>query len=188
MIRPLFALLLALSVSACVNQPMGMPQASMATVDKIRTSVIAPVNVGSFVPAASLTGSKDKSVGIRALTLTSPIDGSFAKYFGKTLEVNLQAAGKFDTKAPLTLQGVLTDSDVSAGMDTGTAKLGAKISLVQNGTTLFEKQLTVDDKWPGAFIGAIAIPEAANHYTALYDSLVQKLFSDSDFLTAAKAK
>jgi len=187
-LRPLAALLLALGVCGCVGQPMGMPQASTATVEKLRAADIAPLRIGSFVPAPAVAGSKDKSMGIRALTLTSPVEGSFAKYLGKTLEVNLQAAGKFDANAPLSLQGVLTDNDDSAGIDIGTAKLGAKFTLVKDGATLFEKQLNVDDKWDGAFIGAVAIPDAANHYSALYDSLTLKLLTDSDFLAAAKAK
>ena len=187
-LRPLAALLLALGVCGCASQPMGMPQASMTTVEKLRASDIAPLHVGTFVPGPAVAGSKDKSMGIRALTLSSPIEGSFAKYLGKTIEVNLKAAGKFDANAPLILQGVLTDNDDSAGIDVGTAKLGAKFTLVKNGGTLFEKQLNVDDKWEGAFIGAVAIPDAANHYSALYDSLTLKLVTDADFLAAAKAK
>lgn len=36
----------------------------------------------------------------------------------------------------------------------------------------------------GAFTGAVAIPDALNHYSALYAALADKLFADPEFRAA----
>ena len=65
--------------------------------------------------------------------------------------------------------------------------LGARFSLLKDGKPVFDRALEVEVTWTSTFIGAEAIPDAANHYTLLYDQLTLKLFADPDFKAAAKA-
>lgn len=176
-----------LSVGGC-TAPMGMPQPALSTIEKIRTADIPSMRVGNFVPAPAISGSKDRSVSFRAHSMTSPVDGSFAKYLGKTIELNLKASGKFDANSPLVLDGVLTENDVSTPIETSSGVLGAKFKLTKSGSTIFEKQLEIREQWQSSFIAAYAVPDSMNHYTSLYDKLTLKLFADSDFLAAFKTK
>ena len=109
-----------------------------------------------------------------------------AKYLGNALENDLRMGGKLDPKADLVLEGLLTASDLDTGMDTGKGNLGAKFSLKRDGKSIFEKDLSVQAQWDSSFVGAVAIPEAINQYTALYDKLATALFTDSDFKAAVK--
>jgi hypothetical protein len=185
-LRNLVVALIAVGLAGCVTQPMGTPQPSMTTLEQLRSSNLPAMNVGTFAPAPGL--SNDQSMHIRGLTLVSPFDKSFALYLGKTIEADLSAAGKFDAASDLVLNGVLTRNDVDAPIGTGTGALGAKFSLSRAGTIIFERDLAVDAKWDSAFLGAIAIPEAANHYSELYDMLARSLFSNADFVAAATKK
>ena len=188
--RPLGSMLivaLGLLAAGCTAQ-MGMPQASLSTIEKVRSPDIAVMRVGNFVPVPALAGAKDKSMSLRADSLTSPVDDSFAKYLGRTIEVNLKAAGKYDANSPLVLDGILTESDVRTPFGTSSGELGAKFTLVKSGSTVFEKHIEVTDQWESSVIAAIAVPDSINHYTALFDKLTAELFTDKDFVTALKTK
>ena len=180
----LIVALTGFALSACAQQ-MGSPQPSMSTLDAVRSSDIPAMRVGTFAPAPTLPASKDKSIGSRAVTLEPP-GGSLAKYLGNALENDLRMGGKLDPKADLVLEGLLTASDLDTGMDTGKGNLGAKFSLKRDGKSIFEKDLSVQAQWDSSFVGAVAIPEAINQYTALYDKLATALFTDSDFKAAVK--
>jgi len=180
----LIVALAGLAVSGCVSVKMGSPQPSLQTLEALRASDYPAMRVGAFAPAPGLPASLDRSAGIRAVSLSSPEDGSFAKYLGKTLETDLRMTGKLDPNSDLVVDGLLTASEVDSSV--GTAKLGAKFSLTRDGKPVFEKTLWVDAKWESTFVGAVAIPDAINNYTALYDKLALSLLTDADFKVAAK--
>lgn len=169
----------------CVQQSLGSPQVSLDVMQKLRGDDLPSMRVGAFVPASSLPPSADKSVAIRGLILTPPEGGSFAAYLGKTLEVDLRSSGKLDPNSTLVVQGLLTDRQVDAGISDGSALLTARFSLLRDGKVVFDKELSVHSEWSSSFVGAEAIPEAANQYGALYDKLVLALLSDADFKAAA---
>jgi hypothetical protein len=183
---------IVLAVATCVvaagcAMPIGTPRPSMPVLEELRSSGIEVMQVGSFAPDKSLK-SGDGGIGLRAMSISSPVNGSWSAYLGETVKVNLAAAGKLDDKAPLKLEGLLTESDVGTGLPQGHATLGAKFTLTRNGTTVFDRHVVVQDAWPSSFIGAEAIPDASNHYVGLYSMLALKLFSDPDFKAAAKAQ
>lgn len=178
--------LLGLTLAGCATS-LGAPGASLTTVDAIRTSGLQPISVGAFVPGGKVSASDDRSVTIRAINSFKAPDGSFAGYLKSTLEQDLKTAGKLDPGAPATLTGVLTDSQVSSAMGTGTASLSAHFTLTRDGKAVFDKELSVNASWPSSFIGAEAIPDAINNYTGLYEKLASALFDDPDFRAAAGA-
>ena len=83
------------------------------------------------------------------------------------------------------VQGVLTKNELSTGIGTGTGTLGARFTLTRNGAAVYDKDLVAQQLWDGNFIGAIAIPDAINHYQSLYKDLVEKLLADEEFRKAA---
>ena len=84
------------------------------------------------------------------------------------------------------MSGKLTQSAVEAGASQGTASLGARVEVHRGGKRVYDKELVENDSWPPSFGGAIAIPEATNRYTALYQRLVGRLFADEAFKQAIK--
>ena len=182
-LRLIFIVVIGLTAAGCA-QTLGSHQTSLQAVEMLRSGNIPLMRVGQFALASGRPLSMDKSVGIRSVSLSSPDDGSFAEYLGKALETDLRAAGKLDPNSSLVIKGLLTDSDVSAGIADGTASLGARFTLLRDDTTVFDKALIVRSKWGSSFVGAIAIPDAINHYSSLYEELVLRLLADEDFKLA----
>lgn len=127
----------------------------------------------------------DRAILVRAGTEAAP-EGSFAAYLADTLAAELKGAARFDPGSNLVVSGIITDTHLDSVMPTATARLGARFTLTKSGRTVFEKTLSVESDWDSNFAGAVAIPDAFNHYSGLFPRLAAKLFADPEFRAAAK--
>lgn len=173
-----------LTVAGCAVPAMETYQPTVANSAAVRSPDVPPMQVGEFVLAPGMPANMDRSITIRASTLRPPKGESFSKYLGDCLATELRAAGKLGSSAGISIRGVLTESKVSSGVSVGEASLGATFIAERNGKIVYRKQLRVSSIWESNFIGAIAIPEAMNQYTALYSRLVGALLADNDFRTS----
>jgi hypothetical protein len=179
-------LFLAASVlTGCATGPIGAHQPSLATVQSLRQSNMAPMSVGEFVPAATLKAGRDKSVSVRGSSLKSPSADSFSAYLKDALIQDLRSAGKYDAAAATAISGQLAQNELNAaGVSKADATVAARFVVTRNGTSVFEKLVTAAHEWDSSFMGAIAIPEAINQYTQMYARLLDKLFADEEFKKA----
>lgn len=173
-------------LTGCAQVKLAPPSASIENVQLAKSSGIGPVAVETFTPAAGVPKSVDQALSIRSNTFFSPYDSSFSKYLQEALSVELRSAGLLEPKSGTVIGGQLTKSTVEAGASQGTATLGARFKVSKGGNTLYDKELVENDSWESSFVGAIAIPAAVNHYTALYRRLVERLLKDEAFKTAVK--
>jgi hypothetical protein len=173
------------ALAAGCAQTLPPPQPSLAALETLRAGALPRMHTGTFAPAPGMRPDVDAHVTVRSVILSSPYDGSFAKYLAKTVDADLGAGGKFDPNSDLVIGGLLTDSNESDGMSEGHAELAAKFTLTKGGKVIFEKDLSVDAHWDSNFVGAVAIPDAINNYASLYDKLAIRLFEDKDFAAAA---
>jgi len=60
----------------------------------------------------------------------------------------------------------------------------ARLQVLRDGKQVCDKVLTVEDSWDSSFMGAVAIPRAQEHYSALYPKIIAKLVTDADFRLA----
>lgn len=178
----LAVLLAALTGCASVKMPAAAPSAANA--EKLRTTKLAPAQLGTFKLAAGKPADMDTTLGGLRGSSVSPANGSFAVQLRDELAAELSAAGLLDPKSKVVIEGQLTDSMVDAGMSTGKGRLAAKIQIKRDGQTLFDKEVVAEATWESSFVGAIALPAAINQYGALYKTLVGKLFDDADFKRA----
>ncbi|HWD28309.1 MAG TPA: hypothetical protein VG387_14155 [Rhizomicrobium sp.] len=178
--------LLAASLAGCAMN-VAAPQASFDGIQAVRAADLPPMTLGSFVPGGSVSASDDRSTTVRAINTLDAPGGSFAGFLKDTLAADLKGAGRLDANAPLTLSGVLTKREVDSTVGTGTASLAADFTLTKGGKTVFDKTLSVSDSWDSSFLGAVAIPDAVNHFTGLFGKLSLQLLSDPDFKAAAHA-
>ena len=178
---------LLVALAGCVSVKMPAPVPSAANAEKLRAAKLAPAQVGTFKLAAGKPADMDTSLsGLRGSSV-SPANGSFAAQLRDEIAAELSAAGLLDPKSKVIIEGQLTDSMVDAGMSTGRGRLAAGIQVKREGQTLFDKEIVADATWESSFVGAVAIPAAMNQYTALYKTLVGKLFDDADFKRAVAA-
>jgi hypothetical protein len=171
-------------LAACAVAPVPPPTATLDNIQAIRGAGLAPLKVGDFTPGPGAPTQMDKTVTVRAGTQAAPA-GSYAKLLGQTLEAELKGAGKLDPASSLVVSGVVTDTHVDSSMPDATARLAAHFTLKHNGAVAYDKTLDVSVTWKSTLLGAVAIPDAFNHYNALYPALVTKLVSDPQFRAAA---
>jgi hypothetical protein len=172
-------------LSGCAVEPVPPPQATLGNIQAVRAGSFAPMSVGDFVAGPGAPTTMDKKITVRAGTQAAP-SGSYAKLLGETLEAELKGAGRFDPNAALVVSGVVTQAHVDSAMPNATAELQAHFTLKKSGAVAFAKTLEVKSTWTSNIIGAVAIPDAFNHYNALFAEIVTRLFSDPDFKAAAR--
>jgi hypothetical protein len=115
------------------------------------------------------------SIGARASTFTSPVNGSYAAYIGKALTDELASAGKLDANASKMLSGVIEKNYLSAaGLNTNESEIAVRFKLTDGHAV----------KWESSFMGAIAIPRAIQNYVVTVQMLLAKLYADPDFSKA----
>ena len=176
--------MLAGGLAGCAMN-ISAPQASLSGIEAVRSADLPPLAVGNFVPGGEVSPSDDRSTTVRAINTIDAPGGSFAGLLKQTLETDLKGAGRLDSNAPMVLSGVLTRRTVDSTVGTGTASLAADFTLTRDGKTVFDKTLRVDDSWDSSFLGAVAIPDAINHFTGLFEKLSLTLLADPDFKAAA---
>ena len=130
------------------------------------------------------TNSGLENISVRGNSFESPYSGSMVNYFETALRLELEKAGLTDPNGHKVLTAVVDQNDVTAGADHGDGTLGAKVTISENGTTLFAKHVQASMQWDSSFIGAIAIPNAAAAYPKLVKKFLHQLFADPDFIAA----
>ncbi len=177
-----FITLFVVGLSGCVSVKLPPPSAETETVLILRSADLVPTAVGDFKLAEGKNPEMDKKVGgLRGSSLVAE-SGSFSQQLKDEIIVALRAAGLYQEKAPIRIEGRLTDSMVDAAIKTGTGRLAARFIVYRNENKVYDKELVVESSWSSSFVGAIAIPKAINEYGALYKKLTKKLFSDKAFL------
>jgi hypothetical protein len=169
----------SMQLTGCANIQMSAPQAVLENTAKLRSANLAPAAVASFTADAKAGG--DNSMSIRGGNSVQAPGGSFAKHLGETLKVELQTAGLLDAASTNVITGTLTSSVLNASIGTADAKLSARFVVTRAGAVKYDRELSVGSTWESSFIGAVAIPLAANNYEGQYRALISKLLDDADF-------
>lgn len=182
--RLLAAALVATTLLGCAAVKLPAPTASSDSVQQLRSADLQPMRTGRFALAAGKDADMDRSQGgLRGATVSAE-SGSFSQYLKDVIVAELKAAGLYDENAKALISAQLTDSQLDAGIGTGTGRLAAHFVVVRGGAAVFDKTLSVEDKWESSFVGAVALPEAINRYSRLYKRLAAELFRDPEFRRA----
>ena len=177
---------LACGLAAGCSTPLALQQQTFENVQLLAANDIPQMALGEFALAKGLPAGMDKSLGIRADSVTPPAGLTFSGYLKQTLEAELTGAGKLNPSAPVVISGELTRSHVQTSGSNSSGELGARFHVTRNGTAAFDKELVVTETWPSSFFGAEAIPAAMNHYNGFYPKLVTKLLQDPEFRVAIR--
>lgn len=125
------------------------------------------------------------SISARANPIRSP-EGSISKHVQKALEDELRLAGLLDPSASHHLDVQLRQSKLDAPIGTGSGAISADFNLREGERSLYSSSKTVTSTWDSSFVGAIAIPAAANAFNPLVRKLLAELYQDPAFIQAMK--
>lgn len=159
--------------TAAPDNVIALREAKLQSID-VRAFTLDPANA------------HPRSVSIRATSL-APADGDFAAYLTQAARADLAAAGRLGSGATRVLSGTLVRNVVDAsGFSEGTAEHVARFSLEVDGRRVYDKEHRVQARWDSNFIGAIAIPAAITNFTAGFQALLRRLYTDPEFQQAAR--
>ncbi len=184
LVRCFSLVLLTLALVACVSPPAPKYQPAISNTELLLKGQ-GKLAVGDFVAAK---GVSNQSLAVRASELKGGgSDGTFSGYLQDAMRTELQTSARYDVTSDLRISGVVTRNELSAGVGTGTATLGAEFVLTRNRQVCFKKTLVAEHQWGSSFIGAVAIPAAFNNYPTAVQKLLGELFADPDFIAAAQS-
>jgi hypothetical protein len=176
--------LLMLFLAACVSPPAAKYQPAIDNT-RILLGQSARLAVGKFSAAP---GVSNHALAVRTSELTGGgSDGAFSTYLHDAIVVELQTSGRYDDSSQLRISGVLTRNELSSGIATGTAAVGAEFALTRNDEVCFKKTLVAEHTWDSSFLGVVAIPAAFGNYPTTVQKLLGELFADPDFIAAIRA-
>lgn len=179
----LFPMLLI--VSGCTTVAPGY-NGSRQNIEAINSIGDFKLAVDRFTDSASPDNKKQLSM--RGSTATSPYGATYSSYIENAIRQDLSISGKYSDSSKNRISGVLLKNDVDAsGFSTGTGICEVEFSLMNNANVLYKKTITQNHQWESSFAGAVAIPKATNEYPVMVERLLNKLFSDNDFVKALKS-
>lgn len=167
--------------------PLPAHQPTLTNLQLLRSPDIPSLALGEFRLAPGLPERMDRSLAIRAEIIRAPGDGSFSSYLRQTLEAELTGAGKLDVASGTSISAHLTQSRVETRGDDGSAVLGARFIVSRGGQVIYNQEHVITDTWATTFLGGVAIPEAMDHYNALYPAIVSDLLRSDAFKRAVRA-
>jgi hypothetical protein len=134
-------------------------------------------------PAQVTAAPGQGSMFVRMNPISSP-SGSIAGHVQDALNGELTRAGLVNPQAQRHLNVLVTQSNLTAGIVTGTGTLAARFTLLDGPTVKYDATKTVSSEWSSSFLGVIAIANAANAYNPLVRDLLKSLYSDPLFIQA----
>lgn len=183
-IRGAAVALFALVATGCANTPPPKYQPAVSNTE-VLIKEPSKIAVGQFTATAGIENHQLSMRGANALK-GGGADGTFSGYLHDAAISELQTAGRYDPHSDIVLTGILTRNELSTGMSTGTATIGAQFVLTRDGRMCFKKSFVAVSNWPSSFVGAIAIPNAISNYPTAYQKLLGDLFADSEFISALR--
>lgn len=156
-------------------------EANFANVQQLKQN--APLQ--AVEPAQVQAGKGLESLTVRANPIRSP-SGSIPLHIQQAINDELGHAGLLDSKSPRHLDVLVLKSNLTAGSSTGNGELQARFTLRNSDQVIYEQTKAVTRTWQSSFIGAVAIPAAANSYNPMVQDLLKSLYSDPLFIQAMK--
>ncbi|MEY4883827.1 MAG: hypothetical protein RIS34_1681 [Pseudomonadota bacterium] len=158
---------------------------SIDNVEAFKKSGGDTANVGAFTVAANLPGSK--SISLRANTMVSPVGAHFGDYIATALRQELELAKLYNAQSGLEISGVLLRNNIDAGgISTNAGQIEARFVVKRGGQVRYNKVKRIEHQWESSFVGAVAIPLAANNYPVMVQKLIGTLVSDPDFVQSLR--
>jgi hypothetical protein len=176
---------MVLSLGAC---SLAAPKynASMGNVEKLRDAELGKVKIGKFT-ADPTSKSNVNRLTIRGSSYESPYDKSFVAYLEEAVRQEIDDGRLLDTGANTEIDGVLIRNELDgSGISIGTADIEARFLVKRDGTVRYDKVQSAHHEWESSFVGAKAVPSAAQNYPIVVQKLLAKHFGDSEFRTALK--
>lgn len=120
-------------------------------------------------------------IKMRGHSFYSPYALSYSRYIQEALTFELQLAEKYNSKSKTVITGTLLKNDLDTSKGYGVVEV--KFIVKRSGRTLYEKTHSAETSWQPAFTGVEALTQASKEYSPLVSQLLNKLYTDKDFIS-----
>jgi hypothetical protein len=142
----------------------------------------APLALGEF----SAERPDLEEISIRGNTMVAG-QGTFSAYLKDAIKNELNLVSMLGTGENAELTAVLLVNELNTGNTVrGDGNISARFSVKKDQVQSYNKVLNAATTFPSSFIGAHAIPNAANAYPGLVQRLLEALYADQEFLNSGK--
>ncbi|ALM82119.1 hypothetical protein ASB57_03305 [Bordetella sp. N] len=173
----IFSMLL---LSGCVTQQVPPYQTSLA--NQIALSRLPPTTRANVDAVAGESAGTHSSV--RVVKIAAPGEQSWSEYLVDAVRSELTTAGNFDATADTTIAPALISADIGDGK----ADASARFIVQRAGEVVYDKRLEAHTSWSVQFIGVLAVQDGLMQASAIFQTLVGKLFNDPDFIKTLAAR
>lgn len=125
-------------------------------------------------------------LSIRTNPLSTPSGRDLTLHVKDALEGELKQAGLLQADARRKLDVLIVENKLDAAMGTGHGVLAATFTLSEEQKSLYQSTKRVESNWESSFVGAVAIPRAANAFNPLVQKLLAELYADPAFIQALR--
>jgi len=161
-------------------------RASFDATNKLKDAGQGKVTLGEF-KAGGTNPEKVNKLTIRGGEFKAPTSGSYVEYLKQALRQQLYDANRLDANASVEITGVLVKNEIDAsGLKIGLADISAQFVVHRSGKKEYDKVTTIHHEWESAFAAANAVPLAHANYLKAMQLLLDKLFSDTEFMRAIR--
>lgn len=166
-------------LSACAIAPPSYT-AQPQNQSTLRNGGFQSATVGSF----TANDPELEKLTIRGNTLVSST-GSSSGDIRQALELELSRAGLLSADSSTRITGTLKENELEArGFSEGRASIAVEFVVQRQGREAYRATKSVKNTWESSFVGAKAIPAAAQGYMATIEKLVTALVADPAFQNA----
>lgn len=154
------------------------------SLDRLKTSMIDKIAVGSFQPRAA--DAPVNRVTLRGASLAPP-SGSFAEYLENAIRSDLTELRVLDANAATRIDATLLKNDIDiSGFSVGEGIIEVKLTVSKNGTPRLDKVYAAKTRFESSFAGNVAIPRGQSEYPNLVRALLQTIYVDPAFVAAIR--
>lgn len=154
-------------------------QESVENVKILQSANASKVEVGKF------TGKLEaEELSARGSTFKSPYSSLYSDYIREAVRMEIERAGLLDSVSPTVIEGILEQNVTDAGIITGSQQIRVRFTVRKSKGIVYDKTISVKNEWESSFMGAVAIPRAQNAFPATVTMLLEKLFTDHQFISA----
>ncbi len=180
------SLLVMLTVTGCASDILKTPKytSDYASIDALKRQHISKVNIGTVTPKR--LSEKVNNISLRGNPLLSS-SRSYAQYLEDALRRDMADANLLDSKSIIKISTMLLKNDIDiSDSNTGYGSIEARFTTFRNGYIEFDKIISAETQFESSSSSDVAISNGQNEYPILVRALLNKLYSDKEFIDALK--
>ena len=180
----IMCLLIMLTVTGCATDILKTPKytSDYAIIDTLKLQNLSKIDIGAVTPKR--IHEKVNNITLRGNPLVSS-SKSYAQYLEDALKKDMADANLLDSKSVIKLSTLLLKNELDiSDSNIGYGSIEARFTTFRNGYIEYDKIVAAETQFESSSISETAFSNGRNEYPVLVRALLNKLYSDQEFIDA----